>query len=69
VVNLYHRTPYKELIDTQHARLYQAVLSRKPDLAQRAALDHLHGIRDALREIEQDEQRLIRSMMRLESRS
>jgi GntR family transcriptional regulator, glc operon transcriptional activator len=69
VVNLYHRTPYKELIDTQHAKLYQAVLSRKPDLAQRAALDHLHGIRDALREIEQDEQRLIRSMMRLESRS
>ncbi len=68
VANLYHRTPHRQQIDDHHARLYQAVLSRQPEVAQRAALDHLRGIRDSLREIEQDEQRLVRATMRLESR-
>ncbi len=65
ISNLYHRTPHKEQLDAQHANLYQAVVSRRPDLAQRAALDHLRGISDSLREIEKEEQRLIRSGLRL----
>jgi GntR family transcriptional activator of glc operon len=37
-----------------------------PDQAQRAARDHIQSIRDNLREIEQEEQRLVRAGMRLE---
>lgn len=68
VANLYHRAPYKQQIDSQHSRLYQAVLARDPKRAKRAALDHLHSVRDSLRKIERDEQRLVRSMLRLEYR-
>jgi GntR family transcriptional activator of glc operon len=63
--NLYHRMPHKQLIDDQHARLFQAVIARQPVSAHHAALDHLRGISDSLLEIEKDEQRLIRSGMRL----
>ncbi|HBC24147.1 MAG TPA: transcriptional regulator GlcC, partial [Pseudomonas sp.] len=53
-------------IDRQHSRLYHAVIERLPEQAQRAARDHIHGIRDNLKEIEQEEQRLVRATMRLE---
>ncbi|MGZ3009205.1 transcriptional regulator GlcC, partial [Pseudomonas aeruginosa] len=33
--------------------------------AQRAAREHIHSIRDNLREIEQEEQRLVRATLRL----
>ena len=66
VNNLYHRPLQKRQIDRQHARLYQAVIGRLPDQAQRAARDHIQSIRDNLREIEQEEQRLVRAGMRLE---
>ncbi|HTT06785.1 MAG TPA: transcriptional regulator GlcC [Steroidobacteraceae bacterium] len=66
VANLYHRPPYKQQIDSQHSRLYQAVLARDPMRAKRAALDHLHSVRDSLRKIETGEERLVRSMRRLE---
>jgi GntR family transcriptional activator of glc operon len=65
ISNLYHRMPHKQMLDSQHAELFRAVISRRPDLAQRAALDHLRGISDSLREIEKEEQRLIRSGLRL----
>ncbi len=65
ISNLYHRTPHKHLLDSQHARLYRAVISRQPEIAERAALDHIRGVIDSLREIDKDEQRLIRSTMRL----
>ncbi len=67
VNNLYHRPPCKKQLDRQHARLYHAVIERLPEQARRAARDHIHGIRDSLREIEQEEQRLVRTTMRLES--
>ncbi|MBA1263621.1 transcriptional regulator GlcC [Stutzerimonas stutzeri] len=66
VNNLYHRPVQKRQIDRQHSRLFHAVTERLPDQAQRAARDHIHGIRDNLREIEQEEQRLVRATMRLE---
>lgn len=66
VNNLYHRPAQKRQIDRQHSRLFHAVTERLPDQAQRAARDHIHGIRDNLKEIEQEEQRLVRATMRLE---
>ena len=66
VNNLYHRPPQKRQIDRQHSRLFHAVTERLPDQAQRAAREHIHSIRDNLKEIEQEEQRLVRATMRLE---
>lgn len=66
VNNLYCRPPQKRQIDRQHARLYHAVMDQQPEQAQRAAREHLGSIRDNLREIEQEEQRLVRATMRLE---
>ena len=39
---------------------------RLPDEAHAAAREHIHSVRDSLREIEQEEQRLVRATMRLE---
>lgn len=66
VNNLYHRPLQKGQIDRQHSRLFHAVTERLPDQAQRAARDHIQSIRDSLKEIEQEEQRLVRATMRLE---
>ncbi|TBU92581.1 transcriptional regulator GlcC [Phytopseudomonas dryadis] len=66
VNNLYHRPAQKRQIDRQHGRLYHAVIERLPEQAQRAARDHINGIRDNLKEIEQEEQRLVRATMRLQ---
>ncbi|BAN48531.1 transcriptional regulator GlcC [Metapseudomonas resinovorans] len=66
VNNLYHRPLSLKQLDRQHSRLYHAVTERLPDQAQRAARDHIHGIRDSLKEIEQEEQRLVRATLRLE---
>ncbi|MCY1285914.1 Glc operon transcriptional activator [compost metagenome] len=66
VNNLYHRRPQKRQIDRQHTRLFNAIVERQPDQAQRAAREHIHSVRDNLREIEQEEQRLVRATMRLE---
>ncbi len=66
VNNLYHRPPQKRQIDRQHARLYQAVVDRQPERAQRAALEHIGSVLENFREIEQEEQRLVRATMRLE---
>jgi GntR family transcriptional activator of glc operon len=65
VNNLYHRPPQKRQIDRQHTRLYHAVIERLPEQAQRAAREHINSVRDNLREIEQEEQRLVRSTIRL----
>lgn len=66
VNNLYHRPVQKRQIDRQHARLFHAICERQPSQAQRAAREHIESIRDNLREIEQEEQRLVRATMRLE---
>jgi len=46
--------------------LYHAVMEQLPEQAQRAAREHINGIRDSLREIEQEEQRLVRATMRMD---
>jgi GntR family transcriptional activator of glc operon len=66
VNNLYHRQPQKSQIDRQHARLYNAVTGKLPEQAYKAASEHIRWVRDSLREIEQEEQRLVRSTLRLE---
>jgi len=42
------------------------VMEQLPEQAQRAAREHINGIRDSLREIEQEEQRLVRATMRMD---
>jgi GntR family transcriptional regulator, glc operon transcriptional activator len=66
VNNLYHREPQKRQIDRQHARLYNAVTGRLPEQARKAAIAHIQSISDNLKEIENEEQRLVRSTLRLE---
>lgn len=66
VNNLYHREPQKRQIDRQHAKLYNAVTGRMPDQARKAAIKHIQSICENLREIEVEEQRLVRATLRLE---
>lgn len=65
VKNLYHREAPRRMINRQHARLYRAVMEGRPQVARRAAVEHLSGIGEQLREIEAEDQRLERSAMRL----
>ncbi|KWR88661.1 transcriptional regulator GlcC [Cupriavidus sp. IDO] len=66
VNNLYHREPQKRVIDRQHARLYNAVTGKLPEQARRAASLHIRSVRESFAEIEQEEQRLVRSTLRLQ---
>ena len=66
VNNLYHRDVQKRQIDRQHARLYNAVTGRMPEQARKAAIAHIQGICANLKEIEEEEQRLVRATLRLE---
>ena len=66
VNNLYHRQPHKNRIDRQHARLYNAVTGKLPEQARRAASEHISSVSESLKEIEQEEQRLVRATLRLE---
>jgi len=67
VKNLYHRPAPREQINRQHERLFRAVIDQDADLAREAALEHLTSIGDSLREIEAEDERLVRSAMRLEA--
>lgn len=66
IKNLYHRPAHKSNIDAQNARLYHAVIERRPDEAKAAAVEHLHSLRDSLRDIEREEQSIERSTIRVE---
>jgi GntR family transcriptional regulator, glc operon transcriptional activator len=65
VNNLYHRESEKRVIDRQHARLYKAVLGKQPEQARKAASSHIATTTACLREIEAEEQRLVRATLRL----
>ncbi len=67
VKNLYHRPTSRERINHQHERLYRAVIEQDAEAAQQAALEHLESIGDSLREIEAENERLVRAAMRLET--
>jgi len=66
VNNLYHRERMKKQIDRRHARLYNAVTGQLPEQARKVASEHIRQCVGYLREIEQEEQWLVRSMLRLE---
>jgi GntR family transcriptional regulator, glc operon transcriptional activator len=66
VNNLYHRTAEKRVIDRQHAALYKAVTGKKPDQARKAASVHISTTTACLKEIEAEEQRLVRATLRLQ---
>ncbi|CAL8477598.1 transcriptional regulator GlcC [Caballeronia sp. S22] len=65
VNNLYHREAQKRVIDKQHARLYKAVLGKQPEQARKAASTHITTTTACMREIEAEEQRLVRATLRL----
>lgn len=66
VKHLYHRPGPREMINQQHERLHDAVVSGKAEQARQIALEHLSSISELLRELEAEHDRLERSAMRLE---
>jgi GntR family transcriptional regulator, glc operon transcriptional activator len=63
VNNLYHREPHRRSIEAQHARLYRAIVERRPSQARKAASDHVGGISARLRQIEEEERQLVRDTL------
>lgn len=61
VNNLYNRELHKQKIDQHHRQILDAIMDRDPIAAGEAAKHHLKDVRERLREIERQEQRLIRS--------
>lgn len=61
VTNLYHRPAARLQIDRDHRQLYNAIISRQPEWAQRVAANHIRSIYINLQEIEREEQRFIRA--------
>ena len=66
VKHLYHLPGPREMINQQHARLHEAVISGNADGAREVALEHLTSISKMLREREEEHERFERSSMRLE---
>lgn len=66
VKHLYHRPGPKEMINQQHARLHDTVVSGDAEQAKRVALEHLTSISELLREVEAEHHRLERPAMCLE---
>ena len=66
VKNLYHRPVQKQTLDRQHARLFKAVTGKKPDAARKAAQQHIASVSAELRDIEHEEERLVRATLRLD---
>ena len=63
VSNLYHRDRPKQQIEAYHRLIYNAIIDRKANNAERAAMDHIRDVRDGIIEIERAEQRLIRAQI------
>lgn len=66
VANLSPRTAFKQQIDKHHRRIYQAVMKGHATAAQKAAAGHVYQVREALRQIEEQERSIIRSATRTE---
>ncbi|MBR9828483.1 MAG: FCD domain-containing protein [Oceanospirillales bacterium] len=63
VMNLNHRNAFKQQIDKHHRQIYHAVLSRQAKWARKAAMAHVRHVSDSLRQIEKEEQYLLRSAL------
>ncbi|EKT4483604.1 transcriptional regulator GlcC [Pseudomonas putida] len=66
VTHLYHRPLNLKVLDQHHTKLYRAIMQRMPQAAEKAARKHITDISDRLREIDNEEQRLVRATLRLE---
>ncbi|QXH53831.1 transcriptional regulator GlcC [Pseudomonas fakonensis] len=66
VNNLYHRPEQLHVLDKHHSKLYRAILQRQPQAAEKAARTHILDISERLKELENEEQRLVRATLRLE---
>jgi DNA-binding FadR family transcriptional regulator len=63
VSNLYHRDRSKQQIEAYHRLIYNAIIDRKPENAERAAIDHIRDMRDQIIKIDREEQRLVRAQL------
>lgn len=61
VSNLYHRDRPKQQIEAYHRLIYNAIIDKKPESAERAAVDHIRDIRDQIIKVEREERRLVRA--------
>lgn len=60
VANLNPREEMRNRITTQHRRIYQAVMARKPEAARRLAAAHVRFVHEAMRDIERQGTKIIR---------
>ncbi len=58
--NLSHRNNIKQQIDKHHRQIYNAILSRQPQWAFKAATSHVFHVRTSLQEIDEKEHGIIR---------
>jgi GntR family transcriptional regulator, glc operon transcriptional activator len=63
VANLNPREAMRNKITSQHRRIYQAVMARKPEAAKRLATAHVRFVSDSMREIERQGTEIIRVSM------
>lgn len=63
VLNLSHRKSFKQQIDKHHRQIYHAVISGQGEWAQKAAMAHVQHVSDSLRQIEKEEQSIIRAVI------
>ncbi|MBB1487798.1 FCD domain-containing protein [Oceanospirillum sediminis] len=61
VYNLSHRDAFKPQMDKHHQQIWQAITRRQPVKAQRAARAHVRYVAQSLRDIEVQEQSIIRA--------
>ena len=63
VANLNPREEMRNRITTQHRRIYQAIMARKPDAAKRLATAHVRFVNESMRDIERQGTKIIRVSM------
>jgi GntR family transcriptional activator of glc operon len=63
VLNLSHRSSFKQQIDKHHRQIYHAIISRQAQWAQKAAMTHVRHVSDSLRQIERQEKNIIRAAL------
>lgn len=61
VDNLYHRANAKSQIDDYHRLILNAIVDNHTRRAENAAMDHVRDIRDRIRDVEKEEERLVRA--------
>lgn len=60
VANLNPRQEMRNRIASQHRRIYQAIMARKPDAAKRLAIAHVRYVSESMRDIERQGATIIR---------